>query len=190
MGSAFTELVRHEVRRPRFGERPSGCYSPFYFPPLSGRRNDAENGEIVEGPDLVIGCKAEDGSPKRFLKRCASGHNDSYRNRSLGMQPFEVLQVSIKKRVFVVPFDFENQGAVLIRLDVIDFMAGRLSLDLVHNFPDDEVLLHPSSFSEGPPHPLSAGCLASSRTNNFPYRNRRFGQNGLDFAKCRREIDR
>jgi len=67
------------------------------------------------------------------------------------MQSFEVLQISIKEGVLVVPFDLHRDLRGTECPDVINFVADGLSRDAIDKFFDLEFVLLPSDGIECTP---------------------------------------
>ena len=57
-----------------------------------------------------------------FLKRAATRYDNSNRYGAVGVQSFEVFEVAIEERVFIIPFNFKRNSAGREFPNVIDFM--------------------------------------------------------------------
>ena len=63
------------------------------------------------------------GAMERVLKRLAARHNYPDTDGAFRMEPLEVLQVSVIKRVFVVPLDLHcDRPNAVIAFDMVDLM--------------------------------------------------------------------
>ncbi len=61
------------------------------------------------------------------------------------METLEIFQVTVKKRIFVIPFDFESECSSREIFYVIYFMGDRFSLYAIHNSFHFEVVFAPAS---------------------------------------------
>lgn len=84
------------------------------------------------------------------------------------MKTFEVIQIAVKKRVFVVPFDFESNRTFGKALDVIDLVRDGFPLDTVHYFLDFEPVFSPTMFDrQSSPHTLGSSTFPSTSANKL-----------------------
>ena len=82
-----------------------------------------------------------------FLHGTTTCHDDANADCPLAVKPLEIVEVSVKERVLVVPLDFKRNGSVLGFLHVVDFVRDGVVLYFVHSFLDDDLLRHPNSVS-------------------------------------------
>lgn len=64
------------------------------------------------------------------------------------VQPLKVFEISIEKRVLVIPLDFHSDDAIFERFDVVDLMGLAFALYAIDGFLDDKVDFVPSLSSE------------------------------------------
>ena len=61
------------------------------------------------------------------------------------MESLEVLKVTIKKRIFVVPLDFQGNGSVIGSSHMIYLVRGCRALRTVNDFSDYDIVLEPAT---------------------------------------------
>jgi hypothetical protein len=69
--------------------------------------------------------------------------NDPYRYRTIRMQSFEVLQITIEKWVFVIPLYFECNRTGVEFSDVVYLVRDRLAFFAINDLLNDEFRLGP-----------------------------------------------
>lgn len=60
---------------------------------------------------------------KLLLQGGTARHYNAYADHAFSMKPLEVLEISVKKRVFVVPLDFERDGPSLRSTHMVNLMG-------------------------------------------------------------------
>lgn len=104
------------------------------------------------------------------------------------MESFEVLQVSIKERILVVPFNFKRKNSGWKSFYVVNLMRHRLFLFTINNFFDFEIMLVPSTFDKSTPHALRELTLAATSSQNFLHGKLNIAQYAFDFSEGFRHV--
>jgi len=98
-----------------------------------------------------------DGSPR---------HDHADRYGAISMQALKILQVTIEKRIFVIPLDFQRDRAAGKFADVIDLVRNRLAHFAVDDFLNDKFGLRPAQLSERFAEPLRALRLTPAASDS------------------------
>ncbi len=85
-----------------------------------------------------------DKPPDTLVQGGAASNDNARANGSLGMKSFEILQVTVKKWVFVVPFDLKGERVTVKSLDMINLVRGGLPWGAVNSLSYDEHMLLPT----------------------------------------------
>ena len=99
------------------------------------------------------------------------------------MESLKILQIAIKERILVIPFDFQSDGAVVGSSHMVDFMRDSGPLYIVDGFPDDDVSLDPAPICQGPSEPLRRAGLASPTLYQLHIGDPHIQQSIAQFAK-------
>src|ERR1700674_3189996 len=121
MGGCRTKLVGNEMINPRLPKRnriPVTLNSLHDLTTLSSGWQHPMGCEIIERARIGFIDPPPHEGLHRVLKRASAGDDDSGGNRTLDMEPLEILQIAIKKRVLVVPFDFQGDPIASAPFDV------------------------------------------------------------------------
>lgn len=145
MGSGLSEFVRDELTgegltksRPTADPLSDGVSLP-------GSRLVAPLSQILEGLDLPFVEEAADKTTHPLVKTTPPGNYHTHRDRPVGMEPLEVLQITIKEGVFVVPFNLESDAFSASNLpNVVNDMRLAFSLHAIDRAFDDELRLRPA----------------------------------------------
>ena len=89
------------------------------------------------------------------------------------MQSLEVLEVTVKERIFVVPLDLERNGSGIERIDVIDLEGLGFFLHAVDNSLNDEDMLAPLMRGQRLSEPLGPLCFPATRPEDLFKRDSR-----------------
>lgn len=119
MGRRAAELVLYEPARPFFHE-PITLRSDHAA--LACSRSHVELFEVVEASHAVVNCARRDDLNYSTLQGRSARHDDPEADRTFAVEPLKIFKIAIKKRIFVVPFDFESNGAVVGPSHMVDFM--------------------------------------------------------------------
>jgi hypothetical protein len=107
----------------------------------------------------------------------AARDDDADGNGAVRVQPLEIFEIAIVKRIFVVPFDFERDArAVGECADMIDFVRLALPGNVVDALFDDEGRLRPISVGQRAPQSLRSLSLSAAAGDDFLDRNSRLHQ--------------
>jgi hypothetical protein len=128
---------------------------------LTTRPIEANSFHVIVGVDVVVINEPAHQTLHGVLKCRASCYDDAERNRSIGVQAFEVFQITVEKGIFVVPLDFERDRSCLECSDVVDFMRLSLSLHAVNDPLNNEIVFSPAMFRERIAQPLGAIGLSA-----------------------------
>src|SRR5262249_519699 len=123
-----------------------------------------------------------------ILQSPATRHDNTNRDRSVSMQPFEILQVAIEEWVFVVPLDFQRHESRIEFADVIYLMRDGFPLFAIDGLPNDKFCLRPLAAGQVLAKPLSTLCLAAAAGNNLLDRDCQCGERVVELAERLREI--
>ena len=124
------------------------------MPTLARSRSHVELFKVVEASYAMIDRARRDNLNHTLLQGLPARHDDPDADRTFVVEPLKVLQIAIKERVLVVPFDFQSDGAVVGSSHMIDFMRDRGPLDIVDSLPDNDISLDPLPLREGASEPL------------------------------------
>ena len=91
--------------------------------PLSGRRRDVKLCDVVERRDVAVAGEIAKLFFNAILKTRAPSDDHTDADCAIGVETVEVFQIPIEKRILIVPFDFDGDGATGKILDVIDFVG-------------------------------------------------------------------
>lgn len=121
MGRGFSKFVGYERMSPTFRETPvSHCGLLNVFALTSCR--SVEFGYICQAINSVGGSEGFNVVSYLFLQRLPPSDNSSNGDDTVGMKPLEVLQVPIKKGVFVVPFYLKGKCAHRKLLNMVNLV--------------------------------------------------------------------
>ena len=119
MGRRTTELILHEPARPI-------SYKPVAYRPdhatLACSRSHVELLKAVEASHTVIDRTRRDDLHHAILQRLSARHDDPDADRTFAVESLKILQITIKERGFVVPFNFQGDGAIVGSSHMVDFM--------------------------------------------------------------------
>jgi len=91
------------------------------------------------------------------------------------MQAFKIFEISIKKRVFIIPFYFQSYFVRLVKyrkyFDMIYFMSNTFSRFIINNFLYFKLSFRPAHITKGISESLSSGSHTSARADDFLYRD-------------------
>lgn len=115
-----------------------------------------------------------DKSPHKFphilMKRFAARDDDANSYRAVSVQPFVILKISIVKRVFIVPFDFERDAsAIRERAHMINLVRLAFLRIPIDRFHDNESGFDPSFRRERLPQTLRALGLTATTCDDLFY---------------------
>ena len=184
--SRSAELVGYELIDPRLPER-NGLFQPLNAlrdrSDLAWGRREADAPHAFEVVDSTLVGETPDEFVHSVLEVGSTCDHYAEADRAIGVQTFEVLQITIEERVLVVPLDLKSDRASGEWADVVHFMTLALQRPPVDNALDDEVVLAPPLLPERAAQPLRAFRLAATRTNDLFNRNRRGEQDFLDLRR-------
>ena len=102
---------------------------------LSGSGAQPETLKIIKASHTVVGRTSRHYPNQIVLQGLTAGHDDTHADRAFTVEPLEILQVAIKERVFVIPFDFQGDGAFIGSPHMVDFMRDRGPLYVIDGLP-------------------------------------------------------
>ncbi|MNV54670.1 hypothetical protein D3C71_1468760 [compost metagenome] len=115
--------------------------------------------------------------------------HDAHGYGAVCMQTFEVLQISIKERVLVVPLDLEGDAFATLQLsDVVNDVGLAFATSPVDDPLDDELRLGPLERGQGVAEPLRPLGLPASAGDDFFDRDRRVQESFLELLGRAREV--
>lgn len=101
------------------------------------------------------------------LERRIARHDYTGADHAFCVETLEVLQITIKKWIFVVPFDLQSHRALICSAYMIDLMCHRSSLPSIYNLADHDIAFVPSLIVQGSPESLSCLGFPSTATDQF-----------------------
>ncbi len=106
------------------------------------------------------------------------------------MKALKIFQVTIKKWIFIVPFDLKCDSQPILKCaDVIHFMGLTLARNAVYPALNDEVSLDPSLISQRTSKALCASRLTTSTGDDLVDGNHRTCEGALQLRYGLREVD-
>jgi len=85
---------------------------------------EIENIEIFQTSYAVVECTLGKNLLEVFLQGFAPSNNHAHADDAFNMQPMEIFQVAIIKRILIVPLDFQSNSPLAAFPNMIDFMSG------------------------------------------------------------------
>ncbi len=165
MGSCSAKLIADKIVNPSIPKR-NGIFlsfnAPHYVRALSAGRIESNPFDIGQRIYFLVIGKALNKAFHAVLQCGATSNYDAQRDGTIRVQSLEVLQIAIKKRVLVVPFDFKGYRPAVEWTYVIDLVRLGLALNPVNDPLNAEIVLKPAANSESVPEPLCAFGFASS----------------------------
>ena len=192
-GTKTKEFVVSKDEGPREG---LGEIRPLADQPLDRQRLPVgaplhpEPAQLFRVADAARPQKARDPLGHSGLQRRPPRHDDPEADHRLGMQPLEILQIPVEKRVLVVPLDLERQHPARPAPHMIDLVGDRLLDRAVHGQLQLELVLEPALFGQRPAQPLRRGRLAPARADKLGQRDREAPDRRDQLRRLGREIDR
>ena len=130
---------------------------------MSARGSHVENSlDIFEISYVMIQCAICDDLAQIFLQTCTACDDDTDADHSFSVKPLKILQITIEKRVFVVPLDFQRQRTGICHPKVIDFMRDRSCLLIVYGLADRDPTFVPALSGQCAPQAPSRPCFATA----------------------------
>jgi hypothetical protein len=149
---------------------------------LSARRTETNPGQIRVALDFRFRRVSRHHVSQPVLQSRAARHDDPERDGAVGVQAFEILEIAVEERIFVVPFDLERDHAFIIFGHMIDFVGNGFAPHAVDRSHDFEFMLAPPFFDEGASKPLRRFGFAPARTDDLLYRYRHVREHGVEVA--------
>jgi hypothetical protein len=133
----------------------------------------------------MVPCKRHDNFAQGILKRFSSRDNSANRDDAISVKPLEVFSITVKERIFVIPFNLQGKCACRKPFGVINFVENGFLLFSIHDFFDLEVVLSLTVvIRQYAPKSLGELALTSAAANQFLGRNPCAGQNRFKFCYC------
>jgi hypothetical protein len=108
------KLVAHEAHRPTIRKAALLPFDiKFDLRSLTARRLNIELVQIVERSNSTRPSKFAHALLDPGLQRTPSRNDHSNADRTVGVEPIEILQIPIEEWVFVIPFDFESDRSLV-----------------------------------------------------------------------------
>lgn len=104
------------------------------------------------------------------------------------MESLEILKITIKKRIFVVPLDFQGNGSVIGSSHMIYFVRDCRALRTINEFPDYDIALEPATIRQGTPKSLRRVSLAAAAPDQLDIRDSDFHKGIAQFAQWLGEV--
>jgi hypothetical protein len=167
MGRGLTKLIGSEHGNPCFLEAGSARDTLFYRSFLPACWLVIKRFQRSQRCDLSVIDEFFEKSRNVIVKGSTASNNDPGAYAAIRVQSFEVVEVSIIKRIFVIPLDLKCHGAVIKPLHMVELMAGRLCFHVVNQFSNEKFPLDPIHAGERGAKSLGEWRLAPAAPDDF-----------------------
>lgn len=115
-----------------------------------------------------------------FLQRNTTSNNGTYGNNAISMKSLEVFQITVKKRIFVVPLYFKSKSKTRKNFHMINFMRNGLFFQPINYFLYFKLMLFPFiGLTQLSSDSLCQLAFTAATTNQFFSRNRNVQKYGF-----------